>query len=68
MQKPGEFSAPGFTRPACGVIYNQIHSARQGMALGGIDTGYLSLETDGTLGVCPGGLVDRVMRAARKKP
>lgn len=50
--KAVEFAAHGFTRPACGVIYSQVHAARQGMALGGIDTGYLSLETDGTLGVC----------------
>ncbi len=47
-----QFSAAGFSKPACGVIYRQIQPPRQGMALGGIDTGYMSLEADGTLGFC----------------
>ena len=47
-----EFSAEGFSQPACGVIYDQIHAPRQGMALGAIDTGYMSLEADSTLGFC----------------
>ncbi len=47
-----EFSARGFSKPACGVVYDQIHAPRQGMALGAIDTGYMSLEADGTLGFC----------------
>ncbi len=47
-----EFPAEGFSHPACGLIYNQLQPPRQGMALGGIDTGYMSLEVDGTLGYC----------------
>jgi hypothetical protein len=52
LQKPVEFPAAGFHQHACGVIYNQIRAPRQGMALGAIDTGYLSLEVDGTFGFC----------------
>ena len=52
LQKPVEFPAVGFHQHACGLIYNQIRAPRQGMALGAIDTGYLSLEVDGTLGFC----------------
>lgn len=37
---------------ACGVIYDQRRPPRQGMALGAIDTGYFSLEPDGTIGYC----------------
>ena len=47
-----EFEAEGFSNPACGVIYDRKHQPVQGMALGGIDTGYLSLETNSTLGYC----------------
>ena len=51
-QKWVEFPAAGFSVPAAGVIYRQGQPPRQGMALGAIDTGYMSLETDGTLGYC----------------
>ncbi len=47
-----EFPAKGFSNPACGVIYDRKHQPRQGMALGAIDTGYLSLETNSTPGYC----------------
>ncbi len=47
-----EFPAEGFNHRACGLIYNQMRPPRQGMALGGIDTGYMSMEVDGTLGYC----------------
>ena len=51
-QKWVEFPAEGFTHRACGLIYNQLQPPRQGMAMGGIDTGYMSMEVDGTLGYC----------------
>src|ERR1700722_5015366 len=51
-QKWVEFPAEGFSHRACGLIYQQLQPPRQGMALGGIDTGYMSLEVDGTLGYC----------------
>src|SRR6266404_2171489 len=51
-QKWVEFPAAGFSGPAAGVIYRRDQPPRQGMALGAIDTGYMSLETDGTLGFC----------------
>src|SRR5690348_10286762 len=51
-QKWLEFPAQGFSNRACGLIYNQLQPPRQGMALGGIDTGYMSMEVDGTLGYC----------------
>ncbi len=51
-QKPAQFLAEGFHQPACGVIYRQTEPPRGGMALGGIDTGFLTLEVDGTFGSC----------------
>ncbi len=51
-QEWAQFPAEGFRNRACGLIYDQLHPPRQGMALGGIDTGYMSIETDGTLGYC----------------
>jgi uncharacterized protein (DUF608 family) len=47
-----EFPALGFSHPVSGVIYRPKQPPRQGMALGAIDTGYMSLETDATLGYC----------------
>ena len=52
LRKAAEFAADGFHQPACGVIYCQTQPPRAGVALGGIDTGFLSLETEGTLGSC----------------
>lgn len=46
-----EFAAAGLD-PACGVIYDLRRPPRQGMAIGAIDTGYFSLEPDGTIGYC----------------
>src|SRR5579872_1887109 len=51
-QKPSQFTAEDFRGPACGVIYRQTQPPRGGMTLGGIDTGFLSLEADGTFGSC----------------
>ena len=49
---PTQFAAEGFRQSACGVIYRQTQPPRGGLALGGIDTGFLSLEVDGTFGTC----------------
>ena len=45
-----QFRALGFRKPACGVIYRLGDQVTNGMALGGIDTGCLDLETSGLLG------------------
>lgn len=50
--KWAEFEAEGFSNPVCGVVYGRKHQPVQGMALGGIDTGYMSLETNSTMGYC----------------
>jgi uncharacterized protein (DUF608 family) len=47
-----EFAAAGFSHPVSGLIYRLKQPPRQGMALGAIDTGYISLETDATFGFC----------------
>src|SRR6266705_2836312 len=44
------FGAFGFTKPACGVIYRLGDQVTNGLALGGIDTGCLDLETSGKIG------------------
>jgi uncharacterized protein (DUF608 family) len=46
-----EFEAEGFSRPVTGVIYRD-GEAVHGMPLGAIGTGYVNLDTDGTLGRC----------------
>ncbi len=47
-----EFKAVGFSKPVCGVVYHKKAHPEQGMPLGGLDTGRLSLESDGTFGFC----------------
>ena len=47
-----EFPAEGFSSPVCGVIHSTAHPAVCGMPLGGIDTGYIDIGTDGTFGFC----------------
>jgi hypothetical protein len=47
-----QFSAEGFSQPVCGVVHKRAHPAVNGMPLGGIGTGYLDLETNGTFGYC----------------
>ena len=47
-----KFKAAGFTYPACGVIYHKKARPEQGLPLGGLDTGRIGLEADGTLGFC----------------
>ena len=46
------FKAEGFSEPVCGVIYRIGDVVTNGMALGGIDTGCIDLETSGLLGYC----------------
>lgn len=46
------FAAEGYGEPACGVIYRLGDPVTCGMALGGVDTGCLDLETSGLLGYC----------------
>jgi len=46
-----QFHAPGFARKAAGVIYDAA-SVKQGVPLGGLGTGYVDVNADGTLGVC----------------
>jgi uncharacterized protein (DUF608 family) len=47
-----EFAARGFDAAACGIVHRPDQPAACGMPLGGISTGTLDLETDGTLGFC----------------
>ncbi|HPO14628.1 MAG TPA: GH116 family glycosyl hydrolase [Candidatus Hydrogenedentes bacterium] len=46
------FNALGFSKPVCGVIYRLNDTVTNGLALGGIDTGCIDLETSGMLGYC----------------
>ena len=47
-----QFDADGFTKLACGVVYDFAHPATNGMPLGGMDTGCIDLETSGLWGYC----------------
>ena len=47
-----QFRAVGFAQPACGVIYRRADNVSHGMPLGGVSTGFLNLETNGTFGLC----------------
>lgn len=47
-----QFTAEGFSKPVCGLIYRKDDRLECGVPMGGIDTGCLDLETDGTLGYC----------------
>lgn len=44
------FRAEGYSEPVCGVAYRLQDTVTNGMALGGIDTGCIDLETSGMLG------------------
>ena len=46
-----QFSADGFSSPVCGVIYRLGDRITDGMPLGGIDTGCIDLESNGTFGI-----------------
>src|SRR5579875_370060 len=56
LEVPGkqwaQFSAEGFSEPACGIIYRRTDEVPHGMPLGGVATGSLDLDTDGTFGFC----------------
>jgi uncharacterized protein (DUF608 family) len=56
LEVPGkqwvEFAAEGFSEPACGIIYRRTDEVPHGMPLGGVATGALDLDTDGTFGFC----------------
>lgn len=45
-----QFVARGFSRPVCGLLHTRAHPAVNGLPLGGLGTGYLTIETDGTFG------------------
>jgi uncharacterized protein (DUF608 family) len=47
-----QFKALGFTGQVCGTIYNSNRKPECGVPLGGIGTGCLDLEADGTFGYC----------------
>jgi uncharacterized protein (DUF608 family) len=47
-----QFRAAGFTDPVCGVIYRRNDPLTNGMALGGVDTGCIDVESNGLLGYC----------------
>jgi len=44
------FPAAGFPGPVCGAVHHGSHPPVCGMPLGGVDTGCLDVEADGTLG------------------
>jgi non-lysosomal glucosylceramidase len=47
-----QFTAAGFSEPVCGLIYRKHDPVECGVPMGGIDTGCLDLDTDGTFGYC----------------
>jgi uncharacterized protein (DUF608 family) len=47
-----QFRAAGYSQPACGVIYRRGDDVQHGMPLGGVSTGFLDIETNGTFGLC----------------
>lgn len=46
------FEAHGYSRPVCGVVYRLNDQVPHGMPLGGLATGCIDLDTDGTFGFC----------------
>ena len=46
-----QFRAAGYSEPVCGVAYGLKDEVTSGMPLGGIDTGCLDLQTDGSFGL-----------------
>jgi hypothetical protein len=47
-----QFPAAGFATPVAGVVYRLQDTVTNGLALGGVDTGCIDLETNGTWGYC----------------
>ncbi len=46
-----EFAASGYDQSVCGVVFG-AGDCKRGLPLGGIGTGCVDLNTDGTLGLC----------------
>ena len=46
------FEAQGYTKPVCGVVYRRDDDVPHGMPLGGVATGCIDIDTDGTFGFC----------------
>ena len=46
------FEAQGYSHPVCGVVYRVQDEVPHGMPLGGIATGCIDIDTDGTFGFC----------------
>ena len=46
------FAAAGYSKPVCGVVYRLDDSVPHGMPLGGVATGCVDIDTDGTFGYC----------------
>jgi uncharacterized protein (DUF608 family) len=46
-----QFRAAGYAESACGVIYRRGDQVQHGMPLGGVSTGFLDIETNGTFGL-----------------
>jgi hypothetical protein len=44
------FEAEGLSKPACGIVYHRDDVVPHGMPLGGVATGYMDVDTDGTFG------------------
>ena len=56
LDAPGKqwahFEAQGYTKPVCGVVYRRDDDVPHGMPLGGVATGCIDVDTDGTFGFC----------------
>ncbi len=46
------FTASGYAGPACGLVYSSDTPPSNGMPVGGVGTGCIDVEGDGTLGFC----------------
>ena len=46
------FQAEGYSQPVCGVVYRLDDEVPHGMPLGGVATGCIDIDTDGTFGYC----------------
>jgi uncharacterized protein (DUF608 family) len=45
-----QFQADGFSKPACGVVYGRNDYVPHGMPLGGVATGCMDIDTNGSFG------------------
>ena len=46
------FAARGYANPACGLVYSSDAPPSNGMPVGGVGTGCIDIEGDGTMGFC----------------